>query len=323
MLQIIAGKKRHWLSALMLSAFFAFGAASTAAAASNSVISFGVPPWPGEQVKADVVTQLLNAMGYETKKFRGADIFIMSSLANGEPDIYLAVWRPINDDTVEPLLESGKVVLLNTNIKDARYNIAVPEYVWVAGVHSIADLQKYADKFDQKIYGIEIGATGNTLMINAIKDNTYNLGSWQLVSSSTAGMMAQVSRATSDHEWIAFTAWKPHWMNVEFDLKYLKDPLNLWGKNGGQSKVQTIATPAFVEEQPNVTRFLKQMDVGSKVQSAWIYNSAYKNNPSEEVAHKWIQSHPDIIKEWLDGVTAFDSDVTAFKAVEKKIGFVH
>lgn len=320
MFHTIMVRKYRWLSVL-LSLIFALGTASSAVAADNDSVSFGVPPWPGERVKAEVATRILEAIGYETKKFQGADIFILNSVAHGEPDIYLAVWRPINDATVEPLLESGEIVLLNTNIGDAKYNLAVPQYVWDAGVHSISDLQDYADRFGHKIYGIEIGATGNTLMIHAIEDDTYNLGEWRLVSSSTAGMLAQVTKAVSEHDWIVFTGWRPHWMNIEFDLQYLQDPLNLWGPNGGQSQVQTIAGPTFVESHPNVTRFLKQMDVGSKVQSTWIYNSAYKNNPAEQVAAKWIKSHPDVVGQWLDGVTTADGERPAVKAVRKHIGF--
>src|SRR5699024_9810615 len=136
-------------------------------------------------------------------------------------------------------------------------------------VYSNANRHKFGDKFDHTISGIEVGNVGNKPVIDAIKNNTYDLAGWDLMASSTAGMLAQADKSIADHEWVAFLGWKPHWMNVEFDLKYLKDPLNLWGPDGGKNAIQTVANKAFVEQHPNVARFLKQMDVGAKVQSEW------------------------------------------------------
>src|SRR5699024_6864256 len=97
--------------------------------------------------------------------------------------------------------------------------------------------------------------------------------------------------------------------------------LNLWGPNGGKNAIQTVANKAFVDKHPNITRFLKQMDVGSKVQSEWIYDYAYKDNPADEVAREWIQAHPNIVSQWLDGVTTADGNTAAFEAVKAQLGF--
>lgn len=316
------GVIRHTISTLLIATTLAFGITfNPAAAAGNSVVSFGVPPWPGEYVKAAAARQILDTLGYETKQFEGAGPFLMNSVAQGQPDVYMAVWRPVNNGVIEPLLQSGDVVLLNTNVANAKYNIVVPQYVWDAGVHSIADLHKYADKFDHTIYGIEVGNVGNKLMIDAIHDDTYNLSGWHVMASSTAGMLAQAAKSISEHEWIAFLGWKPHWMNVRFDLKYLKDPKNLWGPNGGQNAIQTVANKQFVQAHPNVTRFLKQMDVGSQTQSNWIYDYAYKNQPADKVARNWIRSHRDRVATWLQGVTTADGDTSALQAVKADIGF--
>lgn len=315
---------RHTFKILLIGVALAFGTAfNPASASSNTVVSFGVPPWPGEYVKAAVATQILESLGYETKQYEGSGPFLMKSVGLGELDVYMAVWRPVNNSVIKPLLESGDVVLLNTNVANAKYNIVVPQYVWDAGVHSIADLHKYGKKFDYTIYGIEVGNVGNRIMIKAIKNNTYKLAGWHVMPSSTSGMLAQAAKSISEHEWIAFLGWKPHWMNIKFDLKYLKDPLNVWGPNGGQNAIQTIANKTFVKNHPNIVRFLEQMDVGSETQSQWIYSYAYKGNPADKVARQWIQSHPETIAQWLKGVTTVDGGTAAFEAVKAKIGFDH
>lgn len=40
--------------------------------------------------------------------------------------------------------------------------LAVPPYVWEAGVRSVADLDRNADKFERTIYGIEVGSGMHT-----------------------------------------------------------------------------------------------------------------------------------------------------------------
>ena len=58
-----------------LKTVYALGAAglatlATAAPASASLdeVRFGVPPWPGVTVKSEVAAQLMEAMGYQSKR---------------------------------------------------------------------------------------------------------------------------------------------------------------------------------------------------------------------------------------------------------------
>jgi len=44
-------------------------------------------------------------------------------------------------------------------------------------------------------------------------------------------MLSAVQRAVNNEEWIAFNGWKPHYMNLMFDLKYLEDPEGIWGES--------------------------------------------------------------------------------------------
>lgn len=303
------------LAMLPLFLLLVFGPMSAAAAED---VSIGVPPWPGERVKAEVASQILNKIGYETDTYHASGVFVMNSVGSGKLNVYMAVWRPVNNGVIEPLLKSGKVILLNTNISDAQYNVVVPDYVWKAGVHSIADLHKHADKFARKIYGIEVGNVGNRLMKKAIKENKYDLQGWELVPSSTAGMLAQAGKLISEHKWVAFLGWKPHWMNVIYHLKYLHDPLGLWGPDDGLNKVQTVANAQFVNNHPNLTRFFRQLYVGARIQSGWIDRYGRKKIPADEVARDWIKANPAVVSKWLEGVTTANGKEPAAKALDLK-----
>lgn len=302
---------------LLAAVVVTFGSTGTAVAAGSRNVDFAVPPWPGEIVKAAVARQLLDAIGYNVKVLNLEVAVAMKGIASGDADVDMAVWHPANDPVVGPLLKSGKVDQVAINIPDAKYGMGVPDYVWDAGVHSIGDLHKYAGKFGHKIYGIESGGAGNLLVSKAIQSNEYDLGAFHLVSSSTMGMMSQVTDSIHRHQWIVFLAWRPHWMNVVFKIKYLRDPKLMWGKS---SSVATIVNPEFSRTHPNVTRFLKQMYVGAKTQSEWIYKYGYKKVPLDQVASNWIAANTGTVREWLQGVTTADRSGPAFEAVHALSG---
>lgn len=294
---------------------FAMTASTIAYAHAAPTIKFGVPPWPGVTVKTMVAREVLQAIGYPTSQTDAGFVIDLQGVSNGNLDAEMAVWLPAEKSTVDPLVNSGKIQLLTANVPDAQYGVVVPEYVCKAGMRSMVDLHKYPNKFGRKIYGIESGAAGDTILSNAIKNNTFNLHGWQLVPSSTAGMLSEVGRAISQHKWIAFLGWKPHWMNIKYHLCYLKDPKKLLG---GKSTVYTAVNPGFVKQHPNAAKFLKQMVVYSKHQSQWIYDYGYKKQRANYVAKTWIKHNLNIVGKWLNGVKTADGSEPAIVAVKAK-----
>src|SRR5699024_4820522 len=277
------------LAAAFTGALLLLVAPLMAAAADNSV-KFGAPPWPGEQVKAEVVSQILEAVGYDTSVMNAGWDILLQGVANGDIDVDLGIWRPTQNSIVDPMIDSGAVTHVVTNIDDAKYSVVVPQYVCDAGVTSFTDLNDHADQFDAKIFGIEAGNDGNEIMNDAIDDNTYDLAGWTLVPSSTAGMLSEAQRAFDRDEWIAFLGWKPHWMNIVMDLCYLDDPEAIWG---GSSSVHTVANPDYIEAHPQLNKFLENMIIPAAVQSDWIYTFGYEEVSLEQTAADWIRANEE------------------------------
>src|SRR5690554_6256030 len=75
-----------------------------------------------------------------------------TSLKNKDIDVFLGNWMPTMEGDVRPYLESGDVETVITNLEGAKYTLAVPQYVYDAGVTSFADIAKHSDKFDGRIY---------------------------------------------------------------------------------------------------------------------------------------------------------------------------
>ncbi len=294
-------------------------ASTTARAAEDApTIRFGVPTWAGVTVQSQVAADLLEAMGYRTQQVSASPAFALNGLKTDDLDVYLGGWMPTEKDMIDPLVKKKEVVVLGTNISGALMGLAVPKYVWDAGVHTEADLNKFADRFDHKIYGIEEGTGFNTAIKQAIKENRDNLGDWKLIPSSTSAMLAQVQRSIRHDDWIVFLGWEPHSMNILWDIKYLKAV----GKPKiaeTRSDVLTVVNPKLVDDHPAVTRFLKQFQVPKRTMSGWILEFANKKRAPTDVASSWIGSHLDLVGKWLQGVKALDGK-PAIDAVRARYG---
>ncbi len=136
-----------------------------------------------------------------------------------------------------------------------------------------------------------------------IANDTYSLGNWKLVESSTDGMLAEVDRRTREGKWTAFTGWEPHWMNNKYDMCLLEDPEEAWG---GKSRVETLVNGDFPQRYPELYEFFKQMKVNRDIQAELIDQIDNSGKDPEEVALDWLRANPAIAARWLRGVTAID-----------------
>ena len=292
---------------------FGLFAAVPQVAAQDDTIDFGYVQWPGVTVKTHVAAKVAEYLGYETEMTSGSQAIVFKGMDTGDLDVFLGNWLPTMKMHFDKYEEKGSVHNVRVNLFDVVYRTAVPEYVYEAGVKSLADLNEHADKFNSKIYGIEPGNEGNIIIQDAIKNNNYNLENWSLQASSTAGMLTSVKRAVNNEEWIAFNGWKPHYMNVMFDLRYLEDPEGIWGEG---ERVYTVARNGYQDENPNFYKFLEQFKVTAPIQNKWIDSYKRQEKDPEEVAEEWIADNLDVVNQWVYGVETADGQM-ARKAIRE------
>lgn len=278
-------------------------ASTTLAQAAAPTVSFGVPPWPGVSVKTEITEQLLETLGYQTETQNVGLAFIYRGLANGNVDTFMGAWLPAENNMLKPLLKKKQVVELGSNVSGAIEGLAVPTYTWNKGIHSIKDLAEHADMFDHQIYGIEGGSAMNEAISKAIDDDYKGLSDFKLVPSSTAAMLAQVQHSTPKKKNMVFLGWKPHWMNIEFDMRYLKDKSGS-SIAGIKSDVQTLVSAKFDDD--NAIKLLDHIEVTAKTQSRWIDAYSHKKGKLSDVAHDWLAAHPKQVEKWLSGVKTAD-----------------
>jgi len=310
--------KKKTISILLVLVFtlslVSVGAGTAMAAEDSDTIDFGYVQWPGVTVKTHVARKVLDHLGYETAMTSGSQAIVFKGMDTGDLDIFLGNWMPTMKIHFDEYNEKGTVKAVRNNLLDVVYKTAVPEYVYEAGVTSLADLSENADKFNSTVYGIEPGNEGNLIIKKAIDNNTYNLEGWKLQSSSTAGMLTSVKRAVNNEEWIAFNGWKPHYMNVMFDIRYLDDPEGIWGSG---ERVQTVVRTGFEEENPNVYKFLEQFKVTAPMQNEWIDMYKRQEMDPEVVAEEWIANNLDVVNQWVYGVQSTDGRMARKVIAEK------
>lgn len=269
-------------------------------------VRFSDVGWTDITATTAIASTLLEGMGYKTKTQLLSVPVTYKSLENNDIDVFLGNWMPTMEADIKAYREKGTVETIHKNLEGAKYTLAVPKYVYDAGVKSFADIAKHADKFDNKIYGIEPGNDGNRLIQSMIDQDAFGLKGFKVVESSEAGMLSQVKRKTRRDKWIVFLGWEPHPMNANFELKYLEGGDDFFGPNLGGASVYTNVRKGYTSECKNVGQLLSNLtftlEMENQVMSA-ILDEGQKPNTA---AKDWLSNNQTALSGWLEGVTTID-----------------
>jgi glycine betaine/proline transport system substrate-binding protein len=287
------------------------GTASFAMANTCEEVNFADVGWTDITATTALTSVILDSIGYETESQLLSVPVTYRSLENGDIDVFLGNWMPTMEADIAPYRDAGTIDIVGTNLVGAKYTLAVPQYVFDAGVTTFADIAEYAEEFDSQIYGIEPGNDGNRLIQSMIDQDAFGLGEFEVVESSESGMMSQVNRATDRDNWIVFLGWEPHPMNANYDLAYLDGGDDYFGPNFGGATVATNVRKGYIEECPNVGRLLTNQMFTLAMENevmALILDEGMRPN---DAATQWLAANPEILDVWLEGVVTLDGDPAA------------
>jgi glycine betaine/proline transport system substrate-binding protein len=260
---------------------------------------------------------VLTALGYQpSQTLLGLDVSYVS-LQSGEMDIFQGNWRPVQNDQYKAFFEDGSVEELSQNLDGAKYTLAVPKYVSDAGVKTFADLAAHTDAFDGKIYAIEPGS--NQPLLDMIAENRHGLGEWEIVESSEAGMLSQVSRLYPNQEWVVFLGWEPHPMNLDYELTYLEGGDIEFGPNLGGATVHTLSRRGYAAECPNAAKFFSQLVFDINYENLGMQKIMGEGMMAEDATKAMISARPELLEVWLKDVTTLDGQ-PGLPAVKAALG---
>ncbi len=258
--------------------------------------------WTDVTATTAVTAHLLTWLGYKPQiRLLSLPVTYLSMKAGGV-DAFLGDWEPSGAPVIKPFLEAGGVQRISTNLTDARYTLAVPDYTFDAGLQSFGDIARFASALHSKIYGIEPGNDGNSLILRMLKTNEFGLGHFTLVESSEQGMLSQFAREIARKRAILILGWAPHPMNLHFQLRYLSGGDTVFGPNFGGATVNTIIRPHYATDCPNVARLLGQLRFSVPEESAMMAAILDAHETPDQMAGDWLAAHPDQLRGWLDGV---------------------
>jgi glycine betaine/proline transport system substrate-binding protein len=269
-------------------------------------VRFADVGWTDITATTALTSVVLESIGYKTKTQVLSVPVTYKSLENKDIDVFLGNWMPTMEADIKPYLDNGSVETIHKNLEGAKYTLAVPKAVYDAGVKTFADISKFADKFDSKIYGIEPGNDGNRLIQSMIDKNAFGLKGFEVVESSEAGMLSQVKRQTRRNKWIVFLGWEPHPMNSNFELAYLEGGDDFFGPNLGGANVHTNVRNSYTTECKNVGKLLTNLTFTLAMENEVMAAILDQGKKPNVAAKNWIKSNPAILDAWLEGVNTLD-----------------
>ncbi|SDJ93443.1 glycine betaine/proline transport system substrate-binding protein [Billgrantia gudaonensis] len=286
---------------------------------SCSTVRFAEVGWTDITATTALTTEVLEAMGYETRVDTVSVPIAYSGMKNDDFDVFLGNWMPSMASISDPYVEDGDVDRLGANLEGAKYTLAVPQYVYDAGVTSVEDLAEHADEFDSAIHGIEAGNDGNQLIQDMIDDDAFGLGDWRLVDSSEAGMLAELSARVPDENWMVFLGWEPHPMNTNFDMAYLEGADDYFGPDLGGATVYTNTRGGYAEECGNVGTLLDNLEFTLEMENQLMGEIMDEGEDPRDAARAYLQANPGVLDAWLEDVETRDGE-PALPAVKAELG---
>jgi len=295
------------------------GAAAAAEPDSCKTVRFSDVGWTDITATTAATTTVLEALGYETETKILSVPVTYASLKNKDIDVFLGNWMPTMEGDIAAYREDGSVETVRTNLEGAKYTLAVPKYTYDKGLKSFADIAKFKDELDGKIYGIEAGNDGNRLIIDMIDANAFGLEGFEVVESSEQGMLAQVARSEKRDQDVVFLGWEPHPMNANFEMAYLDGGDDFFGPNYGGATVHTNVRAGYVAECPNVGKLLENLEFSLAMENEIMGAILNDGEEPTDAAKAWLKTHPATFEGWLKGVKTVDGG-DSFAAVKGALG---
>lgn len=263
---------------------------------SKGTITMGfLPSWTDGLSTAYLLANQLDKLGYKVTMEEVVDAGpLYTALAGGDIDMYPSAWSEVTH--AQYMAEYGsKIEDLGSYYDGAVLTMAVPDYL--TDINSIEDLKGKGARFDSKIIGIEPGA-GLTKQTQEVMMPAYGLtDEYELVTSSTTGMLATLDTAVAAKKDIVVTLWRPFWANDAWPMKDLTDPKGAMGK---PESLHFLGKSGFAAEFPEAAGFIGKVSLTDEQYGALeslVTGAEYKDNPAGAV-DAWIAQYGDQI-DWL------------------------
>jgi len=296
------------------------GTAQAADPAACKNVRFSDVGWTDITATTAATSVVLEGLGYAPSAKVLSVPVTYASLKNKDIDVFLGNWMPTMEGDLAKYRDDGSVeVLKKPNLEGAKYTLTTNAKGAAAGLKDFADIAKFKDKLEGKIYGIEPGNDGNRLIQDMIDKNAFGLKGFKVIESSEQGMLAQAARAEKRGEMVVFLGWEPHPMNANFKLTYLTGGDDFFGPNLGGATIYTNVRKGYTGDCPNVGKLLSNLEFSLMMENEIMGAILDDGIDPDKAAKSWLKKNAMVLDGWLAGVSTMDGG-NGLAAVKKNLG---
>ena len=130
------------------------GVSAAAEPAECRNVRFGVVGCSDVAAVTAITSEVLKRLQYEPATINLPVPIIFASLQNRNIDVFLGNWMPAQEADSKPYLANRSVEVVGPNLEKAKFTLAVPQYLYDAGLKDFASIKRFAGPLDAAIYGI-------------------------------------------------------------------------------------------------------------------------------------------------------------------------
>ncbi len=302
--------KKIWFRKSMILMFCLFIFATflySYAYAEKKTITIGLEDWSSEIASSNVVKAVLQKkLGVKCILKRMSVTDQYEAVSDGRIDAIVGSWQPAQQKYLDR--HKGQYEDLGPNLKSARLGLVVPQVssTWLLAqdgqttepymvIDSIEEINDHYDDLEGKIIGIEEDSGMMTVMREKLIP-AYGLDDFELVAGNETTMTAQLADAIKKKKWIVVLGWTPHWKFGRWNLKFLKDPKNIWGQT---ARIHTLVRTGLKEEMPDVHDFLDSFRWTTKEMEQLLIWNEMKDTPYDN-ALRWMNYNKERVSTWVE-----------------------
>src|ERR671917_667491 len=263
-----------------------------ASGASGRTIDTADIGWTENTAIAHLTKVLLEEqLGYEEVIVHTSDLeSVYGDVAQGNLDAFQDVWLPNQRGLLESVQDSVEQLSFSYE-GQTEQGIAVPTYM------DVTSLDQLNESEADLILGIEPGS----VIMGQIYDEVmpaYDLAQ-KLVEGATQGMLDEVDKRYRNGEEFALVAWSPHWMNQQYDLRYLEDPQDALGELNDPASITTIVNEDLAQEDPVAYAFMDALILDEE-QIGDLESAINEADDPHEGARRWAEDNPEVWQPWVE-----------------------
>jgi glycine betaine/proline transport system substrate-binding protein len=212
-----------------------------------------------------------------------------SRISTKDSDVLLDAWLPLTHQTYMERY-GDQVDQLGTIFTGGRIGLVVPEYV---NINSIEDLKEARDKFNGQIFALSTDS-GVLEQTNELI-NAYELD-FEVLPESSERILETLENSIENGEWLVVTGFRPHWKFNTWNLKFLQDPLGIFGE---EQNIVVLARKGLAEDHPEVAEFFNNFSLNDEQLEEMMNLMHESEEDPYDVAVRWINDNPDVVDNWI------------------------